>query len=101
MKGFDLDDSGFGIEYDVLQSIGHRLKYLVLHDQAGRLMHSIGEKKFDFNNLRELRQGSGCTYDSLQMVLKTAINLEKVQLRGGSDLFHKMLMQRERLRYSG
>ena len=99
LKGLDLDDSGFGIEYDVLQSIGHRLEYLVLHDNAERFKHSIGEKKYDFNSLRELRQGRGCTKDSILFVLQTSINLEKVQVRGYSDLLREILMECERLRY--
>ena len=102
LRGLDLDDRGYGIEYDVLQSIGHRLQYLFLYDRAGCFIHSVGEKKFDFNNLRELRQGSHCANDSLQTVLETSINLEKVELRGksgNSDLCQQLLKQCERLRY--
>ena len=96
-KGLDFDDS-FGIEWDILQSIGHRLEYLVLHDQADRFMESAAQKQFRFNNLRELQQGDYCADNSLRQILQTAINLEKVQVHS-SDLFHEILMQCERLRY--
>ena len=100
MKGLDFDDDGLGIEYEMLQSIGHRLQYLVLHDHLERIVDSTDEKQIVFKNLRELDQGYVCSDDSIRKVLETSINLEKVKLsHGAQKLVEEILIKCERSRY--
>ena len=100
LHGLELYDSGCGIEWNVLQSIGHRLEYLSLHDHLGRLVDSAQQQQIDFQNLRELQQGRTCPNNSIREIIKTANNLEKVKLPfGRQDLVDEILRQCERLRY--
>ena len=100
LKGLDLDDGGLGIEYEILQSIGHRLQYLVLHDHLEQIVDSTDENQIVFKNLLELQQGYACSDESIQEILKTSINLEKVKLsHDPQNLVEEILIKCERLRY--
>ena len=99
LKGLDFDDDGLGIEYEMLQAIGHRLQYLVLHDHLERIVDSTHENQIVFKNMRELQQGYVCSDASIRKVLETSINLEKVKLsHGAQKLVEEILIKCERLR---
>ena len=80
LKGLDLFDGedydGSVIEISLLRAIGHRLHYLRINmfnsDQIATL------KNIDFANLRQLQLGHYKIGSSLQAILNTATNLEKV-----------------------
>ena len=100
LQGLEIVNSECGIEWNVLQSIGRRLEYLVLHDHLGRLVDSAEQQQIDFRNLRELQQGRTCPNNSIREITKTANNLEKVKLPfGRQDLVDEILRKCERLRY--
>ena len=99
LKGLDFDDGGCGIEWSILQLIGHRLEYLALHDREEHFYRSAEQKRIDFVNLRQLRQGDYCMSDCGRIIMKTAIHLEKVRLCNYSDLLKDILTQCAELKY--
>ena len=98
VKGLDFDDNYSNIEFNVLQSIGHRLQYLVLHDHKEHFAFSENAKKIDFPNLRQLWQLS-CSDDAIRIILKTAVNLEKVRLSREFDMMEDILTKCKKLKY--
>ena len=81
LKGLDFHDSELGIEMAILQAIGHRLEYLTLYD-LDEVATSV-LKDVNFANLQQLVQGGPhglCSDDSFRAILKTAVNLEKVDV---------------------
>ena len=99
LKGLDLYDSHLGIEIPVLQGIGHRLHYLALHDVEGNAISAL--KNVNFENLRQLQQGENCSSKGLRLVLKSALNLEKVRILNGDglDVMEEILMKCDKLKY--
>ena len=96
LRALDFYDGGTGIQQSVLQTIGHKLQYLKLHDIAYQMPSKM---EIDFANLRELEQE--CDRKSFDAVFCTATNLEKVYLTGlhGLGLIDQTLADCERLRY--
>ena len=92
LKGLDFDDIGHGIEVKILQEIGHRLHYL-------KLNRANTVKGIDFAELRQFKQGTECDEDVMRMLLRTAINLEKVKMDGDATLIGELLENCKRLRY--
>ena len=99
LKGLDFDDGGYGIEWNILQSIGHRLEYLALHDIEQHFLNSAEQKQINFVNLRQLWQRDWCVSDSIRTIVKTAVHLEKVRLSNWSDLLEDVLTQCDELKY--
>ena len=95
LKGLDFRDTEAGIGPSILQKVGHQLQYLKLHDSDS---DELDLKEIDFANLLELQQGY-CKNDSMRAVLKTAVNLEKVQLKGTMLYIEETLTKCQRLRY--
>ena len=99
LKGLDFDDDGVGIEWNILQSIGHRLEYLALYDLQQHFLNSAEQKQINFVNLRQLWQGGYCVNDCFRIIMKTAVHLEKVRLSIWSSLVEDVLKQCAELKY--
>ena len=99
LKGLDFDDASKGIEWSILQSVGHRLEYLTLYDPEEHFLHSAEQKQIDFVNLRQLWQDDGCVSDCIRIIMKTAVHLEKVRLPDQSPLLGEVLSKCEELKY--
>lgn len=99
LKGLDFFDShrDTGMESKMLQSIGHRLEYLVLHNRKFSLEKEADQ--IDFVNLRQLWQPHWLEGDATRIILKSAVNLEKVRLPGASDLMEDVLTKCRKLKY--
>ena len=97
LRGLDFYDCDLSIELAILQAIGHQLHYLVFHGD----FPIPALKGQNFVNLRQLRQGLSCPDDSFRFILKTAVNLEKVEIRTDGDpaLISEVLARCERLKY--
>ena len=98
LKALDFNDNGIGIEWDILQSVGHRLEYLTLHDREEHFYRSAEQTQINFVNLRQLRQGHCCVHDCIRIIMKTAVHLEKVRVFD-EDLLEDVLMQCAKLKY--
>ena len=99
LKGLDFFDShsDIGMESKMLLSIGHRLEYLVLHGRGFSLEKEADQ--IDFVNLRQLWQPHWLAGDATRIILKSAVNLEKVRLPGASDLMEDVLTKCRKLKY--
>ena len=99
LKGLDFDDYHLGIEMPLLQAIGHRLHFLTLQDVDGNASSAL--KHVNFQNLRQFQQGECCSASALRLVLKSAVNLEKVRLLNGDglDVMEEILMKCDKLNY--
>ena len=84
LKGLDFNDKRHGIEVPILRHIGHRLHYL-------RLNRAESVKGIKFANLKEFKEGRNCRDNVLGDVFRTAVNLEKVKMKG--DAFNANLVQ--------
>ena len=80
LKGLNLNGDEFNIELAVLTEIGHNLQYLKLN-KVDNMQVSQQLKDVDFTNLRQLVQGDDCYNNVMRIVLRTAVNLEKVKIR--------------------
>ena len=92
----DYDHEGSDIEISLLRAIGHRLHFLRINISDSNQIASL--KNVNFANLRQLRDGNG-TVPSIQAILKSAINLEKVSFDDKSELIVETLTKCKRLRY--
>ena len=99
LKGLDFDDNGTGIERHILQSIGHRLQCLALHDRRRDFSSTEEAKHIDFANLRQLWQRFGCKTGPIQVILETAVHLEKVRLTKVSELMLDIPAKYKELKY--
>ena len=99
LKALDFDDASKGIEWKILQSVGHRLECLTLHDPEEHFLNSAEQKQIDFVNLRLLWQEDGCVSDCIRIIMKTAFHLEKVRLPEKSPLLEEVLSKCEELKY--
>ena len=99
LKGLDFYDGGCGIEWKILQSVGHHLEYLTLHDPEHHFYRSAEQKQIDFVNLRQLRQGDCCVSNCIRIIMKTAVHLEKVRIFDECDLLADILTQCGKLKY--
>ena len=98
LKGLDFYDADSGIQIPILQAVGHKLHFLMLHDAEEEDEAPRALRKIDFANLREMRQGMGSDR-MMRAVLKTAINLEKVTLNCSADLIVEIFAKCEKLKY--
>ena len=98
LKGLDFYDADSGIQIPILQAIGHKLHFLMLHDAEEDDEAPRALRKIHFANLRELRQGMGSDR-MMRAVLKTATNLEKVTLNCSADLIVQIFTKCKRLKY--
>ena len=98
LKGLDFYDADSGIQVPILQAIGHKLHFLMLHDAEEDDEAPRALRKIDFANLRELRQGMSSD-KMMRAILKTAINLEKVTLNCSADLIVEIFSKCEKLKY--
>ena len=90
------DHHGSDIEISLLRAVGHRLHYLRINISVSDEIAAL--KNINFANLRELQNGNG-TVPSLQAILKTAINLEKVSFDNKPELIVETLANCKRLKY--
>ena len=97
LNGLDFYDGGLGIEMAIIQAIGHQLHYLTFHCIDKNASYAL--KDVNFSNLQQLVQGRRCYDDSLRFILKTAVNLEKVDVNCKRELIADILTQCEKLKY--
>ena len=107
LKGLDLRDHEYGhgtdIKISVLRAVGHRLHYLRINIHDSDQIASL--KNINFANLRELQNGKVHIHreigisSSIQAILKTAINLEKVSFHNNPGLIVETLTKCKRLKY--
>ena len=88
LKGLDLKDDEYDIELAVVKEIGENLQYLKLNKVGDMQVHPQLQD-VEFTNLRQLVQGAHCCDNAMRMVLRTAVNLEKVKLCSDWDGDHE------------
>ena len=99
LKALNFEDDFTGIELPLIQAIGHQLQHLTLNDLDQRIESTSKLNDVNFENLRELRQGKQCEVNSVRTLLRTAVNLEKVRLRGDAELVEEILTKCDQLKY--
>ena len=99
LKGLDFNvnrrGTRHGIEVPILRHIGHRLHYL-------KLNRAKSVKDIKFANLKQFKEGRNCGDNVLGDVLRTAVNLEKVSMKGdafNANLIGELLTKYKRLKY--
>ena len=81
LKGLNLngDVDEYDIELAVLKEIGHDLQYLKLN-KVDDMQVNLQLNDMDFTSLRQLVQGTDCCDNAMRIVVRSAVNLEKVKI---------------------
>lgn len=98
LKGLCFQEKQSETQRYLLQAIGHQLQYLTLNDPNSGIF-TMDLKDINFKNVRELHCPRWVELGFVQRILKTAINLEKIKISGGSLVMWEILEKCERLKY--
>ena len=106
LRGLTLIDNPSEFGGQLLAAIGHQLEYLELN-----YIQETELEQTDFRNLKQFRMHDHCSFNTRSQILKTATNLEKVEVsfcdeddswgcwNDGIWHIHKMLKNCENLEY--
>ena len=107
LVGLTLIDRPSPFGEQLLTAIGHQLEYLAVNLAVNYLYeYDIG--KLEFKNLKQFRMFASCSVATINQIVSTALNLEKVEMQFSEDnediderffFINKMLGEYKKLEY--